>query len=96
MTSNTFQTGPVGFCSLTVYLNPDGHVSHYELEAKTPEGKLAAYHSAASLQPFPSDREFVRKSAELAAWVQEASRLTREVYGLQLTIETPTDDGEGL
>ena len=75
---------PTATMALTVYLMPDGRVSHYEIEGRGPERSLTHFRAQASLSRFATDAAWVETVAIFTEWtaaaiyqLEEADRLWR-------------------
>lgn len=65
---------PLGTVTLTVYITPDGSISHYEVQGRAPDGSLTAFRAQACLLPFEYDSGWVETLDYLAWRVRDALR----------------------
>lgn len=63
---------PTARLSLTAYLMPDGHVSHYEIVGHSPDGALTHARAQASASTFYHDEAWVETVSVFTEWVASA------------------------
>lgn len=63
---------PTARLSLTAYLMPDGRVSHYEIEGRSPDGALTHARAQASTSTFYHDEAWVETVSIFTEWVAAA------------------------
>jgi len=63
---------PEAYLTLTTYLMPDGHVSHYEIEGRSPGGALTHARSQASTERFEYDPAWQETVGVYTQWVLRA------------------------
>lgn len=85
---------PVAKAMLTIYLHADGFISHYEVEARGPQGNLVRFRAQGSTGEFDHDEAYIVSTQYLLSVVREAlSDLRGEYEPLRWPLDPATEDG---